>query len=157
MTLPATARLVAYLRDSGGAEQDLSLAQQEAALRSWAAQRGHSLTQVFRDEAISGGSTVGRQAFEAMLRHFRSADCADHGLLLWKYNRFARDFDDAQFFKADLRRRGYAIVSMNDAVPEGADGRLVEAPIDWVDQRYLEDMGKDIQRGLYHLVRQYGG
>ncbi|MCW5876497.1 MAG: recombinase family protein [Anaerolineales bacterium] len=159
MTQPATAplRLVAYLRDSGGTEQDFSLEQQEAAIRAWCDQRGHQLTAIFKDEAVSGGSTVGRHGFEAMLQHLRTPGCTDQGLVIWKYNRFARDFDDAAYYKADLRRRGYTIHSLNDTIPEGSDGRLFEAAIDWMNQRYREDMGKDIRRGIYHMVRTYGG
>ncbi|MBX3048406.1 MAG: recombinase family protein [Anaerolineales bacterium] len=156
MSLPPRARLVAYLRDSGGTEQDLSLEQQEAAIREWCDQRGHQLTAIFRDEAVSGGSTVGRAAFEAMLQHLRSPDCTDHGLVLWRFNRFARDFDDAQFYKADLRRRGYSIHSLNDSIPEGADGRLFEAAIDWMSQRFREDLSADIRRGLHFVAREYG-
>jgi site-specific DNA recombinase len=156
MSLPAKARLVAYLRDSGGKDQDLSLEQQEAAIRAWCTHRGHELTHIFRDEGISGGSTVGRRGFHEMMHHFAQGNCTDHGVVVWKYNRFARDFDDAQFFKADLRRRGYVIHSMNDQVPDGPDGRLFEAAIDWMSQRYRADMARDIKRGLFHLVRAHG-
>lgn len=150
-------RLVAYLRDSGGTDQDLSLAQQEDAIRSWCAEHGHRLTAIYKDEAASGGSTVGRDGFHALMHHFSEADCRDQGVILWKYNRFARDFDDAQFYKADLRRRGYLVKSMNDQVPDGSDGRLFEAAIDWMNERYREDLRKDVDRGLRHMVLTLGG
>ncbi|MBX3005981.1 MAG: recombinase family protein [Anaerolineales bacterium] len=150
-------RLVAYLRDSGGTDQDLSLAQQEDAIRAWCQEHGHRLTSVYKDEATSGKSTVGRAGFHALMKHFSSQECRDHGVILWKYNRFARDFDDAQFYKADLRRRGYLVKSMNDHVPDGPDGRMFEAAIDWMNQRFREDMVKDVQRGLRHMVQANGG
>ncbi len=156
MTLPANARLVAYLRDSGGPDQDLSLIQQEAALRSWAAEHGHTITRVFSDEALSGTRTAGRHGFEAMLQHFRSSDCPDHGLVLWKFSRLARDFDDAQFFKADLRRRGFVILAIQDKIPEGSMGRFFEAAIDYMNERYSHDLASDVQRGLRHALITYG-
>lgn len=150
------AHVAAYLRDSGHEEQDLSVDQQARAIRAWCEQNGLILSRTFIDEAAPGSSTVGRQAFLEMIQHFRTPGCQEAGIILWKYNRFARDIDDAQFFKADLRRRGFTIYSMNDQVPDGLDGRFFEAAIDWMNARYLEDLSVDIRRGLRDLVQQYG-
>ena len=149
--------VVAYLRDSGHDDQELSVAQQEAAIRAWCADHGLILTRVFTDAAAPGSSTIGRAEFRAMISHFHAPDCADRGVIIWKFNRFARDIDDAQFFKADLRRRGFIVHSLHDSVPDGLDGRFFEAAIDWMNARYLEDLSADIKRGLHHLVDQYGG
>jgi site-specific DNA recombinase len=92
-----------------------------------------------------------------MMRHFRSDDCQEEGVIIWKFSRFARDIDDAQFYKADLRRRGYQILSMKDSVPDGLDGRFFEAAIDWMNARFLDDLSTDVKRGLRHLVSEYGG
>ena len=65
-------------------------------------------------------------------------------MILWRYSRFSRDIDDAQLYKADLRRRGYTIHSMKDIVPDGIDGRFFESAIDWMNARFLEDMSEDV-------------
>lgn len=148
--------VTAYLRDSGHEDQELSVDQQEAAIRNWCLDNGLVLTRVFTDAAAPGSSTIGRTAFMAMINHFHDPACTDAGVILWKYNRFARDIDDAQFYKADLRRRGYIIHSLNDSVPDGLDGRFFEAAIDWMNARYLEDLRSDIKRGQLHLLEQYG-
>lgn len=144
---PPGAALVAYLRDSGGRLQDQSIAQQEAQLRAWAADHHHTLAHIFKDEAVSGASTVGRSAFDAMIHHFRNG-AQEAGLLLWSYARFARDFDDAQFYKADLRRRGFTVHALIDHIPEGPIGRVLESMIDWKNQQYLEDLSREIRRGM---------
>lgn len=149
-------RYATYLRDSGGEDQDLSVEQQEKEIRAWCIQKGHILTRVFKDEARPGSSTVSREAFQDMMRHFRSGDCQEQGVIIWKFSRFARDIDDAQFYKADLRRRGYVILSMKDQVPDGLDGRFFEAAIDWMNNRFLEDLSTDVKRGQRHLLEQYG-
>jgi len=148
--------VVAYLRDSGHEDQELSVAQQEAAIRAWCEQNGLILTRVFIDEAAPGSSTVGRETFQALIGHFHNPACREAGVILWKYNRFARDIDDAQFYKADLRRRGYIIHSLNDSVPAGLDGRFFESAIDWMNARYLEDLSTDTKRGLHHIMDQHG-
>ena len=103
---PPKSRLAAYLRDSGGADQDLSTEQQDTHIRKWCLEHGYVLSEVFRDSARSGSSTVGRDAFDRMITHFRSPDCTEAGIIVWKYDRISRDFDDSAFFKADIRRRG---------------------------------------------------
>lgn len=148
--------LAAYLRDSGGEEQDLSLDQQEIAVRRWCAERGFVLVRIFRDEARPGSSAIGREGFQRMMEHFRSEGCQEAGIVIWKYSRFARDIDDAQFYRADLRRRGYRVISINDTIPDGPEGRFFEAAIDWMNQRFLEDLSSDVRRGLRHLVETYG-
>ncbi len=153
---PAQSSVVAYLRDSGHEDQELSVEQQEAQIRAWCLENNLLLTEIFTDAAAPGSSTIGRAAFLEMIRRFRTPGCQEAGVVVWKFNRFARDLDDAAFYKADLRRRGYIIHSINDSVPEGLDGRFFEAAIDWMNARYLEDLRTDIKRGQRHLVDQYG-
>ncbi len=152
---PPGAHVAAYLRDSGGEEQELSVTQQEQAIRDWCSQHGLILTRVFKDEAAPGSSVVGRAAFQELMTYFRGG-AKESGLIIWKYSRFARDVDDAQFYKADLRRRGYVIHSLNDNIPNGPEGRFFEAAIDWMNARFLEDLSTDVKRGLRHIVEQYG-
>lgn len=149
-------RLAAYLRDSGGERQELSLPQQEAAIRQWCLENCHTLTYIFQDAARAGSSTVGRAGFLDCMHHFRSPGCRETGLVIWSYSRFARDIDDAQFYRADLRRRGYQIISITDQVPDGPIGRLFEAAIDWKNEQFLEDLSRDVKRGLADRVSRYG-
>lgn len=148
--------VVAYLRDSGGSEQDLSVDQQRAEVEKWCAAHGFVLTRVFADRATLGSTVVGRAAFQEMIRHFHGADQRESAVVLWKYSRFSRDLDDAQFYKADLRRRGITIHSINDNIPDTTDGRLFENLIDWMNARFLDDLSTDVKRGLHHLLEYYG-
>ncbi|HPH97306.1 MAG TPA: recombinase family protein [Anaerolineaceae bacterium] len=152
---PHGTSVCAYLRDSGHEDQETSIDQQEKAIRDWCLANGLVLSRVYADAARPGSTTVGRDAFQEMMANLR-AGSTDAGVVIWKYNRFARDIDDAQFFKADLRRRGYKIFSINDSVPDGLDGRFFEAAIDWMNARYLEDMKVDIKRGQHHMMDEHG-
>ncbi len=149
------AQVCAYLRDSGHEDQELSIEQQEARIREFCLDNALLLTKIYKDAATPGSSTVGRDQFLEMIHHFR-AGTPDAGVIVWKFSRFSRSVDDSQFYKADLRRRGYAIYSMNDSIPEGLDGRFFESAIDWMNARYLEDLRADVKRGQRHLVEQYG-
>jgi DNA invertase Pin-like site-specific DNA recombinase len=153
---PPHAPIAAYLRDSGGEEQDLSTAQQEAAIRAWCTANHLILTELYIDRASPGSTTVGRTQFQAMIHYFRTPNIPEKGIVLWKFNRLARDFDQAAFYKADLRRRGYILHSLQDNIPEGPEGRLIEAVIDFMSDRFLDDLSIDVKRGLHHLVTAYG-
>ncbi len=152
---PPGALLIAYLRDSGHETQELSIEQQETELLHWAARHGYTITKIYKDTA-SGTSTAGRENFHAMMSYMRSAQRKESGLVVWKWNRFARNIDDAQFYRADLRRRGITLYSLNDDIPQGPEGRFFEAAIDWMNQAYIEDLRADTRRGLRNLVERYG-
>ncbi len=145
---PPGSLLVAYLRDSGGNDQDLSVDQQEAEIRTWCADRGLILQAVYRDVATPGSSLIGRDQFKIMVRTLRTHKTGVAGVVIWKFSRFARNMDDAAYYKSLLRKNGYEIVSLSDALPEGTDGRFFEAAIDWMSHKFLEELSEDVRRGL---------
>lgn len=152
---PPGSLVAAYFRDSGGDAQELSIPQQQASFLAWCTANHLTPGQTFTDASRPGASTVGREAFHNMIHHFHTV-APEAGLVIWSYSRFARDFDDAQFYRADLRRRGYLFHSLNDDIPEGAIGRLFEAAIDWKNETFLEDLSRDVKRGLAALVATHG-
>lgn len=141
-----------YCRDSGGEEQELSIARQEAEFQRWCSAHGLIPGKIFKDAARPGSSVVGRQGFQDMMRHFRSGQAPEAGLVIWNYQRFARDVDDSQFFRADLRRRGFIFYSLNDDVPEGPMGRFIEAAL----ERHTR-IRRPGRRGLLRAGRRSAG
>jgi DNA invertase Pin-like site-specific DNA recombinase len=122
--LPPGSDVYAYLRDSGGDDQDL--ASQRDYVIGYCKRHRLNLFRVFEDSALKGSSTVGRDEFEEMIDLARSSDKPlVAGILYWDIKRFARNKDDSQFFKADLRRRGYRLISLSDNIPEGDAGGLI--------------------------------
>lgn len=142
------ARLAAYLRDSGGAAQALSVSQQRAELRAYAAARGWQIVAWFVDEAQSG-ATDDRPAFQELLTTCRNTPDFV-AILTWSGSRFGRDTLDSQFHRAALRRQGIAVISANpaEATPDGALGYVIEALFDWKNEQFLDDMARDVRRGL---------
>ncbi len=169
--LPPGSRVVAYARDSGGDEQERSVDQQLQLYTEYCCHFGLTLVEGFADRARKGSSVVGREGFDRMIqllrehgpepelsrrrRRIRALPDQEkvQGILIWKSNRFGRDLNDAQFFKADIRRRGYVIISLADNIPEAGDLTPVfETLLDWKAQRDLYDISSDAKRGLAALV-----
>ena len=148
-------KIFVYLRDSGHEEQDLSIDQQKTAIEQWAAENSIIVSQIFKDEARRGSTVVGRTGLQSLMHAFRH-QCEAKGVVIWRYNRFARSIDNQQFYRAEIRTRGYIFYSLNDKVPEGPMGRLIEAAIDFKDEQFLIDLSGDVKRGLKDLVEKYG-
>lgn len=150
---PPGSSIVAYLRDSGGETQELSHDQQEIEIRKWCVEHGYILTRVFQDVG-TGTSTEKREKFHEMVRYFRQG-ASESGIILWRFNRFARDVNDAQYYRADLRRRGYLVHSIKDDIPGGNYQHIFEAITDTMAQQHSIDLSEDVKRGQHHLVEAY--
>ncbi len=98
-------RVSGYGRDSGGIEQQASVASQRKAIEEYC--RGYNLVlvQFFADEARIGSTTMGRDALEDLLYMARREAQTVDDIIFWSFSRRARDQLDSQFIKADLRRR----------------------------------------------------
>jgi DNA invertase Pin-like site-specific DNA recombinase len=143
-----------YLRDSGGDEQELSVEQQERVIKEWANINGVVIGKVFADSS-TGTTTAGRVNFLKMIGYFQHGP-PEVGIVVWRSNRFGRNIDDTQYFKADLRRRGFIVHSITDNIPDGPMGRLIEFALDWKDEVFSAQLSEDVKRGLGDLVRIYG-
>jgi hypothetical protein len=86
----------------------------------------------------------------------RLADDPDRpvAIVTWRFNRFARNLLDAQFYKAALRRSGYVVVSMADDIPQGDFAFVVESLLDWKAEHDLAQMSGDIRRAFAELRAQ---
>jgi DNA invertase Pin-like site-specific DNA recombinase len=143
-----------YLRDSGGSAQELSVQQQRDEAERFAAQYGLIIRHIFADVARTGTTTVGRDAFNDMIDMVEDIDLRPDGLLLWNFARFARELDDASYFKGFIRRNQIVIHSMTDHVAPGEFGRVHEALIDYTNQNKSDQTSRDVKRALRALVRQ---
>jgi len=143
------ALIACYLRDSGGAAQGLSVSQQRAALAAYAGQRQWIISRWYADAAQSG-ATDDRPALQQLLADCRQGDPGYVAVLTWATSRFGRDTLESQFNRLWLRRQGVDVLSANpaEATPDGATAVVFEAMFDWKNQQFLEDMSRDVRRGL---------
>jgi site-specific DNA recombinase len=153
-TLPPGSTVWAYLRDSGGQDQDRSINRQLEAIEDYCRQHGLQLVHVWKDEARSGTSTAGRDDFTRMINQSKEIESNPMGLLLWNYARFARDLDDSTYYKSLLRRNGLVIHSLTDPIPEGPYARFVETLIDISNEERSRQTSIDAKDGLRSIVAQ---
>jgi DNA invertase Pin-like site-specific DNA recombinase/DNA-binding FrmR family transcriptional regulator len=153
-TIPAGSIVDTYLRDSGGEGQDRSVARQLESIKAYCVRHGLKLRHVYKDAAKSGGSTSGRDEFDRMISSSRIEADRPAAILLWNYARFARNLDDATYYKALLRKRDIIVHSLTDHIPEGPYGRFVEILIDISDEEKRRQTSADTKDGLRSIVMQ---
>jgi DNA invertase Pin-like site-specific DNA recombinase len=153
-TLAPGSLVWAYVRDSGGMAQEQSTTQQEAEILAYCKRYNLVLTRLFSDIAKSGGSTDGRDQFNAMIDATKNEANRPAGLIIWNFARFSRDVDDSDYFKATLRRRDIVIHSLTDPIPEGPWSRVVEKIIDIANEEKRRQTSRDVKRSLSELVHK---
>jgi len=153
--LPPGSLVWSYLRVSGDEQADrgVPIAGQREMHQRYANENGLVITRWFIDEAKSGSSTAGRDDFNEMIYLARQKPLPVDGILLWDIKRFARNLLDSQFYKADLRRRGYTLIFLSDDIPQTDFAPVYETILEWKAQKDLEQLAKDIRRGLHYLAR----
>ena len=137
---------VIYARYSSHAQREESIEQQVAVCSAWAASQGYVVTQVYADEARSGRSTEGRDQFLRMVDDARSGTF--EAVVVYKLDRFARDRYDAAMYRKRLRDLGVEVKSAMEHIPDGPEGRLLEAVIEGVAEWYSADLSQKTLRGM---------
>lgn len=134
--------------------QEHSIEDQEAEIRTWAADNRHELVEVFRDEGISA-SELDRPGIRALLR-FLETSPRTGTLVMWKRNRLARPADPRQGLALELQieELGWKIHFLAGAPTSG--NPLADAIMGLVEHhqggQYLRDLSQDVMRGLVRRI-----
>ena len=158
---PPGSLVVAYLRDSGGDKQDLSVAHQQSALQKFAQENELIITHVFADLARTGTTTVGREKFLEMISYFqqKAPQPPEKGLILWSFSRFARNVNDSDYYKALIRKAGYKIFSISDYIPQGldeADQYLMENVHTYTNAKFIVTLRANVLNGVHQNFEKNG-
>lgn len=147
----------AYIRVSTDDQVELSPASQLVEIRKWAAKNGFIVPKeyVFSDEGITGRKVVGRDEFRRMIGVAKQKPKPFDAILLWKFSRFARNRDDAVFYKSILRKQlGIEVLSISEPVAEGKMGIITEALIEAMDEYYSINLAEEVKRGMEEKHRR---
>ena len=103
-------KVVAYCRYSEGDDQGLkntSTEEQEAAIRKFCESAEIDLVRVYADPFASGRSVAKRDKYLEMLSYLLHKKKPDvQGVVLWDFERYGRNYDQAQLDAARLRMAG---------------------------------------------------
>ena len=144
----------AYIRVSDERQDEYSPDSQLKKIREYAAKDGVTIPDeyVFYDDGISGKSTKRRDDFKRMIAIASEKTHPFDRIYVWKFSRFARNQEESIAFKNYLKKRGVAVVSVSEPIPEGEFGSLIERIIEWMDEFYLKNLSVEVMRGMTEKV-----
>ena len=144
----------AYVRVSDERQDEYSPDSQLKKIREYAAKDGYLIPDeyVFYDDGISGKSARRRDDFNRMIAIAKEKDHPFDVIYVWKFSRFARNQEESMVYKNLLRKKGVAVVSVSEPIPEGHFGTLIERIIEWMDEFYLVNLGTEVTRGMTEKI-----
>ena len=147
----------AYIRVSTDDQLELSPASQLVEIRKWAAANGYLVPDeyVFVDEAKSGRKVTGRDEFRRLISTAKTKPKPFEAILLWKFSRFARNRDDAVYYKSILRKQlRIEVISIKEPIEDGKMGVIMESMIEAMDEYYSINLAEDVKRGMEEKHRR---
>lgn len=142
---PRTA--VAYARYSSAGQRDVSIEQQLADIRAFAAREGYTIVHEYADHARSGFKDVSaRTSFQSMIA---AAETGSYDTIIaWKVDRFGRNREDSAIYKGKLRRFGVRVLYAMEPIPEGSAGVLLEGMLEATAEWYSRQLSENVTRGM---------
>ena len=153
-------KVVAYCRYSEGDEQGLkntSTEEQADAIRKFCDESCLQLVTIYADPFASGRSVHGRDHYLEMLSdllHKKRTDIA--GVVLWDYERYGRNYDQATLDAARLRMAGYKIYSLQQPITDNSPfAKVMEARYMASAQNQSDMISADVRRALQNNFQKY--
>lgn len=140
----------AYVRVSDERQDEYSPDSQLKRIREYAAKEGYLIPDeyVFYDDGISGRSVNKRDEFKRMIGTAIDKSHPFDKIYVWKFSRFARNQEVAITYKSLLAKHKVAVISVSEALPDGAFGSLIERIIEWEDEFYSSRLSEEVKRGM---------
>ena len=134
--------------------QERSIPDQQAYIIKWAEEHGYRIIRWYIDDAISGTSAKGRNAFEQMIAAAENGRDFDV-VLCYDISRFSRGgTNETGYYLHRLRLAGVDALFAADGIPEGDEGELIQGVKSWQARQYSVKLAKDSIRGQISNIRQ---
>ncbi len=150
-------RAVIYARYSCDNQREESIEGQLRECKEFATRKGFTLIGSYIDRAVSA-KTDNRPEFQRMVKE-ESASGQFDVVIVWKLDRFARNRYDSAHYKAVLRKNGVKVISVTEAISEGAEGIILESVLEGYAEYYSAELSEKVIRGMTEnaLKCQYNG
>jgi len=144
-------KAVGYARRSTDT-QERSIPDQKAYVARWAGEHGYTVLRWFIDDAISGTSTKGREAFERLIHEAENGRDFD-AILCYDISRFSRGgTNETGYYLYRLQQVGVQVTFCADGIPEGEEGELLQGVKSWQARQYSVKLSRDSIRGQHSTV-----
>ena len=142
---------VIYARYSSQGQNEQSIEGQIRICTEYAESNGYTVVKAYKDKARSGTNDH-RPDFQKMIADADSG--AFEQIIVYKFDRFARNRVDSIMYKAQLKKRyGIRVVSATEPVSNDEGGEFYEMFLEWNDEKYSQRLSKRVHDGLDTSVK----
>ncbi|MCH7545267.1 MAG: recombinase family protein [Planctomycetes bacterium] len=143
---------VGYLRRSTD-RQEQSIPDQKAAIEAYAEEHGFRVHRYYTDDAVSGTSTVGRRAFQALMADAKRKRCEFQFVIVYDVKRFGRvGNDEAGYYRHLLHMQGIEVLYVSENFTGDSTDDLIRPVKQWQARQESKDLSKVTIRGLLSKV-----
>lgn len=109
--------------------------------------------QIYRENGISGTNIDKRIAFKEMIANAKTKPKPFDVILIYSFSRFARNREDAIFYKSLLRKKlGIEVISITQPLTDSKESILLEALYEAMDEYYSLDLAENSIRGKLEKI-----
>ena len=135
---------VIYARYSSDNQREESIEGQIRECTAYAEKNGITVIKHYIDRALSA-KTDNRPQFQQMIKD--SSKKLFEIVLVWKFDRFARNRFDSANYKMILKKNGVHLISVMEPIAEGSQGILVETLLEGMAEYYSAELSEKVIRG----------
>ena len=136
---------VAYARYSSDKQQESSIVVQLAAIRRFCEMHDIELIHEYVDEAQTG-TNANRKEFQEMIQD--AEDREFRFVIVHRMDRWARNVDDARYYKKYLRKYGIKVISALEEFDETPEGEFFELMSMGMAELYSKKLARECRAGL---------
>ena len=137
---------VIYARYSSDRQNEMSITGQIAECRKFAEENDLIILQEYIDRALTATSDK-RPSFLRMIED--SKDRYFDTILVYQFDRFARNKNDSGYYKKILADNGVKVVSAKEHIAEDSSGVITEGLIEVFAEYFSRQLSEKVTRGMY--------
>lgn len=139
-------KAVIYARYSSNRQTEQSIEGQLRVCRDYANANGMVIIDEYIDRAMTGRNDD-RPAFQKMI--VDSAKRQFEAVLVYQFDRFARNRYDSATNKSKLKKNGVRVISAKENVTDDPSGALIEGVLESMAEYYSLELAQKIKRGMH--------
>ncbi len=142
---------VIYARYSSDKQTENSIDGQLRICRDYAERNGYTIIGEYIDRAVSG-TTDNRPEFQQMIDDAEKQTFAF--ILVYRFDRFARNRFDSAIYKKRLEKVGVRVISASEHVGDGDEGIILESIYEAMDEAYSRRLSRITRRGMQEAAQK---
>lgn len=137
--------VVGYTRFSSDGQRDgFSIEAQVRAIKDYCKRMGFELKKVYIDEARTG-TNDNRDEFQQMVKDSNNKDF--QGVIVHKFDRFARDKYDSVIYKKKLRDNGVTVFSVLEPLDDSPESIIMESLLEGMAEYFSRNLSREVRKG----------